>query len=138
MNKMMQREALKADLIAGKGPKDEPLTEKKKGKTFLEALDNCQNTEEVINLLCHTMPLATIKDRAGYVTENPLILNFRKEAMRVNIKAGYDPRHGDLVMLAVEKGSHFEKDGIKGFKEKLYKGLKEREQNMETRGKALA
>lgn len=137
MSKTTKREALKAALIAGEGPENEPLVEKKKGKLFAEALDRCESSEDVINLLCNTMPLATIKDRAGHVTENPLILNFRKAAMLVNIDGGYEPRHGDMVMIAVEKGSHFEKDGIKGFKDKLYKGIKEREQAIETKKKAI-
>lgn len=128
MNETTKREALKADLIAGKGPDNEPLEAKKKGKIFVESLEKCETSEDVINLLCQTMPLNTIKDRAGYVTENPLVLNFRKAAMVVNIDGGYDPRHGDLVMIAVEKGSHFEKDGIKGFKDKLFKDLKRRMQ----------
>jgi len=138
MNTLARRD-LKADLIAGKGPENPPLVEKKKGKAFLEALDKCQTSEEIINLLCKTMPLDIIKDRSGHVTENPLVLNFRKAAMRVNIEQGYEPRHGDMVMLAVEKGSHLE-GGINGFKARLGKSIAAREQALRTmaQGKALA
>lgn len=128
MTKTAKREALKADLIAGRGSKEEVLTANKKGKFFVEALDECQTPEDVISLLCKTMSLATIKDRASHVTDNPLVLNFRKAALDLNIKGGYEPRHGELVMLAIEKGSHLVKDGIAGFKRILQKGIACREQ----------
>ena len=118
------RETLKADLIAGRG--SEKLEEKKKGKAFVEALDNCKDTKDIVNLLCRTMPLNVIKDRLNYTTDNPLVLNFRKAAMIVNINQGYEPRHGDLVMLAVEKGSHFE-GSVANFKARLSHDISQRE-----------
>ena len=128
MNTTAKREVLKADLIAGRGSNEDVLTESKKGKAFVEALDKCQTAEEVINLLCKTMSLATIKDRASWVTDNPLVLNLRKTALTVDIKRGREPRHGEMVMLAVEKGSHLTKGGIEGFKDVLKKSIAAREQ----------
>lgn len=125
---MNDRAKLKADLIAGNSTENEILPEKTKGKAFVEALDKCETPEDVINLLCKTMPLDKIKDRAGYVTDNPLVLNFRKAALEQNIKGGYEPRHGEKVMLAVEKGSHLTKGGIEGFKKILDNSIKAREQ----------
>ena len=128
MNTTAEREALKADLFAGRSSNEDVLTGNKKGKAFAEALDKCKTAEDVINLLCKTMPLATIKDRASHVTENPLVLNFRKAALDLNIRGGYEPRHGEMVMLAIEKGSHLTKGGIEGFKDVLKKSIAAREQ----------
>ena len=127
MTKTAKREALKADLIAGRGSNEDILTANKKGKFFVEALDKCQTPEDIVNLLCKTMSLATVKDRASHVTDNPLVLNFRKAALDLNIKGGYEPRHGELVMLAIEKGSHMVKDGIVGFKRILRNSIADRE-----------
>ena len=128
MVRTTKREVLKADLIAGRTSDDEILTANKKGKLFVEALDKCETPEDIINLLCRTMSLATIKDRAGHVTDNALVLNFRKAALDLNIKGGYEPRHGELVMLAIEKGSHMTEGGITGFKKVLKDNIALREQ----------
>ena len=125
---MNDRTKLKADLIAGIGSDQEVLTENKKGKAFVEALNKCETAEDVINLLCKTMALDIIKDRVSHVTDQPLVLNFRKAALEQNIKGGYEPRHGEKVMLAVEKGSHLVKGGIEGFKKILDNSIKAREQ----------
>lgn len=125
---MNDRAKLKADLIAGNSAEKEILSEKTKGKAFIEALDKCETPEDVINLLCKTMPLDKIKDRAGYVTDNPLVLNFRKAALEQNIKGGYEPRHGEKVMLAIEKGSHLTEGGLQGFKNVLNRSIMAREQ----------
>jgi len=125
---MNERTKLKADLIAGRGSDQEVLTENKKGKAFVEALNKCETAEDVINLLCKTMTLDIIKDRASHVTDQPLVLNFRKAALEQNIKGGYEPRHGEKVMLAIEKGSHLTKGGIIGFKKFLDNSIKAREQ----------
>lgn len=131
MNDTTKREALKADLLAGNSAEQENLTGKKKGKEFVEKLEGCKTARDVVNLLCKTMPLPMITDRVSHVTENPLVLNFRKTALLVNIDHGYEPRHGEQVMLAVEKGARLTEGGIKEFKNLLTRDVVAREAAMQ-------
>jgi len=122
--KETERRELKADLLAGRGAQKTGLEEKKKGKTFVDDLDKCTTLNEIIDFLCSSMPLATLKDRVGHISDNELVLVLQAAGLRVNVNRGYEPRHVEKVILAAARYADFpKKKTIKIFKEEIIKKI---------------
>lgn len=122
--KEMERRELRADLLAGKGAKKTGLEEKKKGKTFVDDLDKCASLNDIIDFLCSSMPLITLKDRITHISDNELVLVLQAAGLRVNVSRGYEPRHVEKVILAAAHYSELpKKKTIKFFKEEVMKKI---------------
>lgn len=116
---------------------------KDKAKAFVTALDKCQSTKEVFDLLSTSMDKDTLRDRVGHVNDMVEINNLNDKKARLNIQAGYRVSHGDLAIMAARKYCDIvgdSKNGIRRFKLETNKYLtrKENEKNVEkTQSKAL-
>ena len=98
------------------------VKERVKGKAFIEALDKCQTTREVVDLLSSSMDRETLKDRVSHVNDSVLINNLMAQKARVNILSGFRASHGDLAIMAAHKYCTLTEksdESIKEFKEKV-------------------
>lgn len=79
------------------------VKERVNGKAFIDALDKCQTTNEVFDLLSDSMDRETLKDRVGHINDSVLINNLMAQKARVNIQSGFRASHGDLAIMAAHK-----------------------------------
>ena len=73
------------------------------GKDFIKSLDECQKTEEVIDLLVSTMGVKALQERLEYVNNNVLINNLEAEQAKYNINSGCKTRRAELVKIGAQK-----------------------------------
>lgn len=129
----MNREILREDIRSGDGLIPEPKGNNK-WKKFLEELAKSTTIEEVAKNICKCPKMTSFvfDDRLGHVPDNPLLIPFHKAAIEVSItKRGYEPRHADLALLAVDRCMSItgSKD-IGAIKTDLSKSVKEQEQQL--------
>ena len=98
------------------------IKERVNGKAFISALDKCQTTKEVLDLLQESMDRETLKDRVNHVNDSVLINNLMAQKARVNILSGCRASHGDLAIMGAHKFCTLTEksdDMVKSFKERV-------------------
>ena len=129
----MNRETLREDIRSGDGYIPEPKGNNR-WKRFSDHFANSAYLQDIAKTICQCPKMSShiFDDRLEHVPDNPLLIPFHKAAIEVSInKRGYEPRHVDLALLAVDRcmGITGSKD-IESIKADLSKSVKKQEQKM--------
>lgn len=95
------------------------------GKAFVDALDKCQTTKDVIDLLANSMSGENLKDRISHVSDLFSVNNLRANVARFNIKTNPSCKvtREDIAIMAAHRYCELTEvsdKGIKEFKEKVH------------------
>jgi hypothetical protein len=100
------------------------IKERVNGKAFITALDKCQTTKEVIDLLSNSMDRETLKDRISHVSNLFVVNKLKDKQARFNIATNPSCKvsREDIAIMAAFKYCELTEgsdDMIKDFKEKV-------------------